>query len=383
MHCAYHVAEKCFSCTHIDVPYNTQLTRKWDQIRELLAPHTDPTTQLLSPVRSEVSHFRNKAKMAVGGTVTQPTLGLLDRYDTGTDLRACPLYPREMAHLMESVAEFITAADLTPYDLHTRRGELKFVLATITPDNEFLVRFVMRSTESLARIRKHLPSLLEHEPGIVVASVNILAEHKAVTEGDHEIPLTDQQSLRMRLGDKTLLLRPQSFFQTNTDIAIELYRSVARLTADGDMRIIWDLYCGVGGFAIHCAAEDRRVIGVEVSEQAIEAARESADLSGVGGITFLSDDATAWAASALADPDSVGGQPDAIIVNPPRRGIGEELATLLGEAGSPTLIYSSCNPKSLAADLALLTNYRLVSVQMFDMFPHTSHTETLVHLTRR
>src|SRR5690606_5564958 len=101
---------------------------------------------------------------------------------------------------------------------------LKNILLTESPDGRLMLRFVLRSTESLSRIRKHLPVLLEQLPELAVVSVNLLPEHKAVVEGDEEIPLTADESLAMRLDDIVLHLRPGGFFQTNTMIAAGLYQ---------------------------------------------------------------------------------------------------------------------------------------------------------------
>src|SRR5690606_6847817 len=123
-----------------------------------------------------------------------------------------------------TLAAFITQANLTPYDVPGRRGELKHLLITQAPDGELMVRFVLRSQEPISRIRKHLPSLLAALPQIRVASANLLPEHKAVLEGGVEIPLTEQSALPVRMNDVTLYLRAQSFFQTNTPVAAALYR---------------------------------------------------------------------------------------------------------------------------------------------------------------
>ena len=114
------------------------------------------------------------------------------------------------------LAAFVAHANLTPYDIATRTGELKNLLVTQSPDGELMVRFVLRSQEPVTRIRKHLPALLDALPSLRVASVNLLPDHKAVLEGEREIHLTAAETLRMRVNGIDLHLRPQSFFQTNT-----------------------------------------------------------------------------------------------------------------------------------------------------------------------
>jgi 23S rRNA (uracil747-C5)-methyltransferase len=182
----------------------------------------------------------------------------------------------------------------------------------------------------------------------------------------------------MRVNDIALHLRPQSFFQTNTVVAGALYREAAALVDAIGPAAVWDLYCGVGGFGLHVAAPGRSVLGVEVSEQAIASARISAAELGVASSTrWLAEDVTAWIGSqAPAD------RPDLVIVNPPRRGIGADLAAWLESSDVPNVVYSSCNADSLARDLAAMPSLRPISARLLDMFPHTGHHEVLVHLAR-
>src|SRR5690606_33062139 len=151
------------------------------------------------------------------------TLGILDVAAGGVDLRDCPLYTAGIRQALPLLADFVRTAALTPYDVPSRRGELKHLLVTESPDAELMVRFVLRSQESVARIRKHLPALRAAVAPLAVASVNLQPEHKAVIEGDRELLLTEQETLTMRVAGLDLFVRPQSFFQTNTAMAAELY----------------------------------------------------------------------------------------------------------------------------------------------------------------
>lgn len=373
MQCHHYDAARCRSCTLIEQPYAVQLAAKQERCRDLLAPAGRP--EWLPPVASAESGFRNKAKLAVGGTVDAPTLGILDPGGAGVDLRDCGLYPASLQAALPVVAEFIGLARLMPYDVPARRGELKYVLVTQSPDDELMLRFVLRSTEALPRLRKHLPWLLAALPRAVVVSANLLPEHKAVLEGPEEVVLTERATLRMRVNDVDLHLRPQSFFQTNTDVAAALYR-VGRDWVDAAAPArVWDLYCGVGGFALHVARPGREVVGIETSAEAVASARQSGADLGLTGVRFETGDATAFALAA-AEP------PDLVVVNPPRRGIGPALAGWLEASGVRDVVYSSCNAASLARDLAAMPSLRPRRAQLLDMFPQTGHYEVVVALSR-
>lgn len=240
----------------------------------------------------------------------------------------------------------------------------------------------------------------------------------------------------------TLALQPKSFFQTNTDVAQKLYGRVAswvgqylleyaeqmhecqivsRSDADSGsssggsgsggtlcrmkpsetnfLKIkpfkikpveIWDLYCGVGGFALATAKllkemratgralPEFSIRGVEVSSKAIMAAKSAAKLQDLEA-EFIAGDATLWAQNSF----QAGLRPQMVIVNPPRRGIEAKLAQVLNESQAERIIYSSCNVESLAKDLAQMPSYHVEKAQIFDIFPHTSHVESVVLMSRK
>lgn len=353
----------------LEVPYPSQLADKAAHCASLLGP----AIEWSAPVSSPQFGFRNKAKMVVGGTVDAPTLGILGP-DGGVDLRDCLLHEDSIQAALPTLASFVSYASLTPYDVRKRTGELKHLLVTASPDGELMVRFVLRSQEAIARIRKHLPTLQAALPSLVVASANIQPIHQAIIEGDLEIPLTDEQSMQMRLAGHSLWLRPQSFFQTNTAIAEALYQRARTWIDESARGSVWDLYCGVGGFALQAASAGRPTVGVEVSQGAVSAASRSADEAGVPA-TFEAADAIEWAAAQ----DTAA---DLVIVNPPRRGLGPELSTWLESSTASTVLYSSCNAETLAADLARMPSLRAERAVVFDMFPNTDHYEVLTLLRR-
>lgn len=363
-----------------------------------------------SPVLSRDSRFRSRARMAVSGSAMAPVLGLPGE-SASADLSDCPLHPEPVEPVLAAVKALIRRAQVAPYDVARRRGDLKNVLVTVSQTGAMMLQLVLRSEKPLDRIREHLPALLTAHPEVTTVTANIHPDHTALLTGDREIHLAGAESLAMPTGDVVLHARPGSFVQTNTAAAGELYRTVARwvletveqgpgtsaavtsptsATANAPLRI-WDLYCGLGGFALHIvsalAGRDLsrpvEITGVEVSAEAIDGARESAAMltrhAAPVTLTFLTDDATAWA-QRTAEQD---GAPDLLVVNPPRRGIGPELADWVDASGIRRLVYSSCNPASLVRDLQRMPSLRIVRARYVDMFPHTEHAEVVVMLERR
>ncbi|RWR24731.1 23S rRNA (uracil(747)-C(5))-methyltransferase [Agrococcus lahaulensis] len=364
--CAYFDAGRCRSCTLLPTPYERQLADQQARIEAMLPPMAWD-----APHASAVGGFRNKAKMAVAGTVDAPTIGILAADGSGIDLQACPLHEPPIVAAMPLLEQLVREARLTPYDVPSRRGELKHLILTASPDGELALRLVLRSSEAVPRIRKHLP-LLAALP-LASVSVNLQPEHKAVLEGDDELLLAGDGVLRMRVNHVPLRLRPRSFFQTNTAVAAALYRQATAWIDEADPASVLDLYCGVGGFALHAARPGRRVAGVEVTAEAIDAALESA--------VELGADATFTVGDAGSVDLEGAGAPELVVVNPPRRGIGE-LAERLEASAVRRVVYSSCNPVTLARDLQAMPSLVPLRGRVFDMFPHTGHAEVLVELVR-
>lgn len=373
MECLYFSASRCRSCTLMTVPYTRQLQSKVADCQQLLADFEG--LEFLPAQASSEQGFRNKAKMVISGTTDEPTIGILDADGHGVDLRNCGVISPELRNLFPVIERFIRELKLIPYNVPKRKGELKHVILTLSDTGAVMVRWVLRTKKHFVALRDSLPQFLQLLPQRSVVSVNFLPEHKAVLEGEEEIILTRRTTLEFGLNGVPMHLRPQGFFQTNTEIAAALYRQARQWIDDANPESVWDLYSGVGGFALHCASEDRTVHGIETSAEAVEAAKTSAQSMGLEDLHFLAQDATEFALNA-------GWAPDAVIVNPPRRGISAELAQWLNASDVQQIIYSSCNAKSLARDLAALGNYTPQLARVMDMFPQTSHYEVIVKLVR-
>lgn len=369
MYCEAFASGKCVSCPHIHQSYLQQLQRKQTQLQQIF-----PGLPLELPCPSETAQFRNKAKMVVMGSSQAPVLGILNA-DEQVDLTACQLYPTGFQQAFALLIDFIRLVGLEPYQLDSRRGELKFILLSYSELDGWLLRFVLRSQHHLAAIRKHLPALQQQWPTLKVVTVNLQPEHKAILEGEQEFVLSAEAMLRQQLNDVVLYLQPQSFFQTNSAVAAALYQTARDWTSALKPARIWDLFCGVGGFALHLASPEVQVTGIEISASAIDCASRAALERGVS-IDFRALDATAFA-------DAAAQAPDLLVVNPPRRGLGQSLCQRIETLKPKALLYSSCNPITLAKDLQSLPAYQPQRAQLFDMFPHTDHAEVLVLLLRQ
>ncbi len=318
--------------------YAQQIINKQNSIQNLLSL-TDG--QLLPMVQSPEKAFRNKAKMVVLGVAQAPVLGIESGLDNqAISLTSCPLYSKQMQEFLACLPSWIQGSGIPPYNRYKQKGELKYLLLTEShASGEFMLRFVLRSLHALERIERNLPSLQHQFPNLSVVSVNIQPVHMARLEGDEEIFLTEKTALEECFNQTPLMIRPKSFFQTNPYIAKDLYATAACWVKEKKTNTMWDLFCGVGGFALHCAPYVESVTGIEIEPEAIESARLSAAKLGLTNIQFSALDSAQYSESSAHHPEL-------IIVNPPRRGLGAALVSTINAISPKYLIYSSCNPRT-------------------------------------
>lgn len=375
MQCALFNADRCRSCQWIEQPISEQLAAKMADLYTLLADFS--VAEWCAPVSGPEQGFRNKAKMVVSGSVEKPLLGMLHRDGTPEDLTDCPLYPETFAPVFAALKPFIARAGLTPYNVARKRGELKYVLLTESQkEGGMMLRFVLRSQSKLEQLRAALPWLQAQLPQLKVITANIQPVHMAIMEGEQEIFFTQQQALAETFNGVPLWIRPQSFFQTNPTVASSLYATARDWVRALPVNHMWDLFCGVGGFGLHCATPEMTLTGIEIAPEAIACAKQSAAELGLEKLHFQALDSTQFATAQ-------GEVPQLVLVNPPRRGIGKALCDYLSEMAPEFIVYSSCNAQSMAKDFTHLAGYQVAKVQLFDMFPHTAHYEVLTLLVRR
>jgi len=312
---------------------------------------------------STVFGSRTKAKFSVAGSLSDPIIGRSTKDGSVVDLRQCQLHDPKIVGLTSELISIIKEYSLLPYDIQTKKGELKHIILQVGDDDSFMIRFVLRSKEAVSRLEKFARIA---GPKFKVITANIQPEHSAVLEGEEEIVLSNNRFLPVSIGNQSLLLGPKSFVQTNLEIAGKLYQSASKWLDQTEGRFL-DLFCGVGGFAAHLTKPSREVVGVELSSEAIESASTA-----ITDASFIAMDA--WEYVASSSPF------DVVVVNPPRRGLGEDICQRLNQLAPNKILYSSCNPLTLKRDLENL-NYDVEKIQAFEMFPMTEHWEVLCLLT--
>jgi len=222
-----------------------------------------------------------------------------------------------------------------------------------------------------------LASILKDKFTEIVSIVNnINTRRRATTVGEQERTLAGEGNIKDKIGQLTLEISANSFFQTNTPMAERLYQLVKDSAYLTGKETIIDLYSGVGTVSIFLASQAKRVIGVDISSAAIADARKNSALNGIDNCEFLCGDAQ----TVLYQ---LNVQPDLLIIDPPRVGMQKGVINQILSLLPDRIIYISCNPSTLARDIALLKEkYNLKEVQVVDLFPNTYHIESVARLER-
>jgi 23S rRNA (uracil1939-C5)-methyltransferase len=373
----------CGGCRFQDLAYAAQLDAKEAQVRDALtriAGIAEPPLEPIVPAEAPF-FYRNKMEYSFTRTEEGPASGLhrAGRWDEVLDIEKCWLTTELGNAIRETVDAWAREERLEAYDQADGTGYLRhLVIREGRNTGQALVQLVTAKGERFER--DHLVDTLRRFP-------EVRSIHWAENETPAEITnlptelLWGEEAIEEELGGLRCRVRPNAFLQTNTAMAERLYelaREYAGLTGG---ETVWDLYCGIGTIGLSMASSALTVWGVEVSEESVACALENADLNGITNAAFFAGNV----GQVLQELLDRAGEPDVVVVDPPRAGLAGKALKRVGEVGAPKLVYVSCNPTTLAGDVKQLASqwgYRLVRARPVDMFPHTPHVETVTLLTR-
>ena len=380
----------CGGCALRTLPYEKQLALKEAQVREILeavcpAPHFEGIHA--SPV---VDGYRNKMEFSFGDSMKDGplTLGLHKKgsfYDILT-VNQCKIVDGDFRRILACTLALAceeSDSGLSYYRRNTHVGYFRHLLIRKAwRTREILVNLVTSSQadhsieqaflERFTQAVRELP--LE---GTLVGILHTINDREAdVVSSDRTDILYGQDFFHEEILGLTFEISPFSFFQNNTAGAELLYRIAREYIGDTKDKEIFDLYSGTGTIAQMLAPVAAHVTGVEIVEEAVEAARRNAERNGLTNCTFLAGD-------VLKVLDTLPKKPDLIVLDPPREGVHPKALFRIAAYGVERIVYISCKPSSLIQDLAILRNagYEVTRSCAVDMFPATAHIETVCLLT--
>ncbi len=383
----------CGGCKWQYLAYPVQLDCKRRHVAEALAHVGGLTGVPVHPVFASDPIFGYRNKMEFSCTdrrwLTPDELGREDlkkgfaiglhvpgAFDRVLDIEACRLMPEEGNAILGRIRAELTASGLPPYGLRSHEGFWRFVMLRHSAAEDRWLVNIVTSREQRAAVAPLAERLMARFDRIAGVVNNVTDRPAAIAAGLFERALAGQAVITDRIGPWTFEVSANSFFQTNTRQAARLYDTVRQYAGLDGTQTVLDLYSGTGTIPIFLSPWARSVVGIEIAASAVADARRNCDRNAVANCRFIEGDIR----HVLADLDA---RTEVAIVDPPRAGMHADVVARLLALAPPRIVYVSCNPATLARDLALLKSaYRVAEVQPVDMFPHTFHIEAVARLER-
>jgi 23S rRNA (uracil1939-C5)-methyltransferase len=374
----------CGGCRFQDLAYEAQLAAKHAWVADSLTRIAGIPEPPLEPIvgAQDVFHYRNKMEYSFAQTDEGPTLGLhvAGRWDTVLEIERCWLTTDLGNRIRNTVRGWAREERLPAFDQGTGEGYLRhLVVREGVNTGQALVQLVTHTRERFDRER-----LIE----VLTAIPEIRSIHWSINDTPAEVTnlptelLWGEDAIEEELGGLRFRLRPNAFLQTNTHMAERLYALAREAAALAGGETVYDLYCGIGTIGLSLARDALTVWGIEISEESVACAIENAELNGIGNAAFFAGNV----GQVLEELRERAGDPEVVLVDPPRAGLAGKALKRLGELGAPRIVYVSCNPTTLAGDAKRLIEeygYELRRTTPVDMFPHTPHVESVSILERR
>ena len=293
------------------------------------------------------------------------------------DIDACLIQPRLGNDILSTVRDAIKASELPVYGLKSHEGFWRFLMLRHSAAHDRWMVNIVTASERRDAVYPLAERLMAEYPSIVSIVNNVTARKAGIAAGEFEVPLLGSAAIRDRIGPYAFEISANSFFQTNTRGAEKLYDVVKAYAALSGDETVLDLYCGTGTIGIYLSDAARSVTGIEIVGSAVADARKNCRINGIENCRFLAGDIRELL-------DGAGENPQVMVIDPPRVGMHKDVVRQVIEMAPPRIVYVSCNPATLARDLAMMVDhYHVAEVQPVDMFPHTYHIESVARLERK
>ena len=376
------VSKNCGGCQLQHMEYKAQLNWKENQVNQALQ-RIGKLDVLASPIigMETPNYYRNKAQLPVG--VKDDTL-IIGFYRKGThdivDYTSCNILHPLIHKTAVAVKEVLAELEIPAYNRRTKQGILRHVIVRVSFTQAKLMVIFVTTTKTLVKQELLVEQLTNLVPELVSIAHNINPRSSKTILGRETKIVWGESYLIDTIGQLEFAISPASFFQVNPIQTEILYDKVKEYANLSGREVVWDLYCGTGSIGLYLASEAKKVYGVESLAAAVLDAEYNAKLNKRTNTEFI----CGRAEDVLPKYADTGEQIDLVILDPPRQGCESALLETISRLEVPKLIYVSCNPTTLARDLAYLSahGYQVEQVQPVDMFPMTTHVECVVLMSR-
>ena len=375
------VAKLCGGCDFWHMDYTEETRLKADRVKTCLNRMAGEQLEEIPILAAPTCHgYRNKAQYPVSSKKGRAYAGFFraGTHDVVENSR-CLILPRETDAVKDTVVDYVNQYHIPAYDEIAHKGLLRHIYVRRGAVSGQILVCLVCNGERIP----HVPELVERLkkiPGFTTLVLSVNTKKGNAVLGDKFITLYGPGFIEDTLCGLNFRLSPRSFYQVNHHQAQRLYQAAIDQAAITKEDLVLDLYCGVGTITLAMAASAGKVIGVEVVEQAVEDARDNAKRNGIENAEFFCGDA----GQAALRLEQQGIRPDVITVDPPRKGLNADTIEAITRMAPKRLVYVSCDPATLARDVALLKQrgFTLKSAQAADLFPRCAHVETVVLLSK-
>lgn len=377
--------KKCGGCAFRHISYESELNIKYNHVHNCLTRIGGFKNINISPIigSKEINGYRNKSQVPVRKDASNNIVtGFFSNHSHRIiDCNECLLHPKEFNIIVNAIKEWIIKYKISPYDEEKNTGLIRHIyLRKAESTDEIMICLVVNGND--IPFKEELLNIISMlNINIVSVVINSNLKKTNVILGDKCKVLFGKEYITDKLFDLKFDISPLSFYQVNRKQTEVLYSLVKEHLKNIKNSNIIDLYCGIGTIGLCLASNVSKVTGIEIVEQAVKDAYRNASKNNIKNAEFICSDASELEKNIKDISDNLG----AVILDPPRKGCSSELIQDVIKLKPNNIIYVSCNPATLARDLKLIceNNYSIEEVTPVDMFPRTSHVETVVLLSRK
>ncbi|MGM9543880.1 MAG: 23S rRNA (uracil(1939)-C(5))-methyltransferase RlmD [Romboutsia timonensis] len=373
----------CGGCQIQELDYNKQLELKTNEVKQVISRigklenvEIHETIGMQSPCR-----YRNKAQFPIQNINGSTAIGFYKKKSHDvipTDM--CVIQHDINDKIIKIIKTYIQAYNVSIYNEATHTGVLRHLVTKVGfTTNEVMVVLVANGT-NLPHLNELASVLKENIPGFKTLVLNVNKAKTNVILGKENKVIYGNGKINDYIGDLVFEISPLSFFQVNPVQTEVLYNKALEYAELKENDTVFDIYCGIGSISLFLAQKATKVYGIEIVEDAIKDAKINAKLNNLNNVEFY----VGKAEEVVPKMYSEGKTANVVVVDPPRKGCDEKVLDTIVSMKPDRVVYVSCNPSTLARDLAYLDErgYKCVEIQPVDMFPHTMHVETVAKLRR-
>lgn len=382
--CDCQVSSQCGGCAYRHISYEAELREKKQAVSDVMMRIGGVGSEAKEILHIETpARYRNKAQIPVAldkdGNITAGFYSKRSHRVIGND--DCLLQMPEFKNIINIIKRYVAENPVTVYDENTGKGLLRHIyLRRGWVTGQIMVCLVINGS-TLPKKDRLITALTQADENIASIVLNINKKDTNVVLGDECITLWGNDYIEDELCSLRFRISPLSFYQVNPEGTEILYGKAREYAGLAENETLLDLYCGAGTIGLTMAKNAKQIIGVEVIPEAIENAKENAAINGITNARFICDDASG-AAKTLFDE---GIRPDVVVLDPPRKGCSRDVLETVADMNPDRVVYVSCDSATLARDCKIFSElgYTVKEYTVVDMFPRTTHCETVVLLSQR